>query len=160
MPQLNLPGSGHVAPTALSGWQWLPISVASYQNRIQHAVNIINSRIQGYAPCNAAFRLLPGGRSFAQVWADPTVWISTDPGGAGGRFGATLGKEVTLSQYACRMGEWTLVATLIHELAHVNGANGLSHAAEATLQKCLMGAHHDPTIMGAIRAAPKPTRVV
>jgi hypothetical protein len=47
------------------------------------------------------------------------------------------------------------VATLIHELAHVNGANGITHDAEATLQKCLMGQHHDPTILGQLRLAPK-----
>lgn len=94
-----------------------------------------------------------------QVWTDPTVWLSYDPGSAAGRFGATLGKEVTLSHYACRIGSWTLVATLIHELAHVNGANGVTHDAEATLQKCLMGQHHDPTIMGQIRSASKLTRI-
>jgi hypothetical protein len=88
------------------------------------------------------------------------VWISYDPGSASGRFGATLGNEVTLSQYAFRMGSWTLVATLIHELAHVNGADGVSHDAEATLQKCLMGAHHDPAILGQIRSAPMPVKIV
>jgi hypothetical protein len=98
MPRLNLPGSGHVAPTTVAG-------------------------------------------------------------AAGGRFGATLGKEVTLSQYTCRMGPWTLVATMIHELAHVNGANGLTHDAEATLQKCLMGQHHDPTIMGQLLSARKLVRI-
>lgn len=160
MPKLNLPGSGHAGPAAVAGWQWLPISAASYQNRLQHAVNIISSRVKAYGPCNAAFKALPGGRTFAQVWADPAVWISYDPGGAAGRFGATLGNEVTLSQYTFRMGQWTLVATLIHELAHVNGADGVSHDAEATLQKCLMGAHHDPSILGQIRSAPKPGEIV
>ena len=118
-------------------------------------MHIITSKIQGNPPCNAAFRALPGGRSFTQVWADPDVWISYDPGAVGGRFGATLGKEIALSRYTCRMGQWTLVATLIHELAHVNGANGVTHDAEAALQKCLMGQHHDPTILGQIRLAPK-----
>jgi hypothetical protein len=131
----------------------------SYKNRIQHAMHIIATRVQANSPCNAAFSALPGGRTFAQVWTDPTVWLSYDPGSAAGRFGATLGKEIALSQYACRIGSWTLVATLIHELAHVNGASGVTHDAEATLQKCLMGQHHDPTIMGQIRSASKLTRI-
>jgi len=134
MPQLNVPGSGHVGPAAVAGWQWLPIPTVSYRTRIQAAVNLINSRIKAYGPCNSAFRSLPGGRSFAQVWSDPAVWTSYDPGGAAGRFGATLGNEVTVSQYTCRMGHWTLVATIIHEMAHVDGADGVSHDAEATLQ--------------------------
>ena len=159
MPQLNVPGSGHVGPAAVAGWQWLPIPTVSYRTRIQAAVNLINSRIKAYGPCNSAFRSLPGGRSFAQVWSDPAVWISYDPGGAAGRFGATLGNEVTVSQYTCRMGHWTLVATIIHAMAHVDGADGVSHDAEATLQKCLMGAHHDPGILGQIQAAPKPGAV-
>jgi hypothetical protein len=71
-------------------------------------MHIITSRIQGSPPCNDAFRALPGGRSFTQVWADPGVWISYDPGAVGGRFGATLRKEIALSQYTCRMGQWTL----------------------------------------------------
>jgi hypothetical protein len=157
--KLNLPGVGHRGPPSIAGWQWLPIANAAYHSRLQGAINIINSRILAFGPCNAAFRALPGGRTFAQVWNDPAVWISFDPGGKGGRFGATLGKEVTLSQYTYRMGQWTLVATLIHELAHVNGADGITHAAERTLQKCLMGAHHDPTILGQIQAAPKPIAV-
>jgi hypothetical protein len=156
MPNMNVPGSGHVSPSPVSGWQWLPISSAAYRARIQSALNLISSRIKAYGPCNVAFRALPGRRAFSQVWADASVWISFDPGAAAGRFGATLGSEVTLSQYAYRMGHWTLVATIIHELAHVNGADGVSHAAEATLQRCLMGAHHDPTILGQIRAAQKP----
>ncbi len=156
MPKLNLPGSGHAGPAAIAGWQWLPIASATFQTHIQTAVNVINSRIKGYGPCAAAFKALPGGRTFARVWADPAIWISYDPGATTGRFGATLGNEVTLSQYPFRMGHWTLVATIIHELAHVNGADGVTHAAEATLPKCLMGAHHDPTIVGQIRAAPRP----
>jgi hypothetical protein len=80
MPQLNLPGSGHVAPAAVAGWQWLPIPEANYKNRIQHAMHIITGRIQACSPCNAAFRALPGGRTFAQVWADPAVWIKLRSG--------------------------------------------------------------------------------
>jgi hypothetical protein len=156
MPQLNVPKSGHVAPAAVAGWQWLPFSDALYRRRIQEAMQIINTRIIGHARCNAAFSALPGGLTFAQVWADPTIWISYDPVNTAGRFGATLNRrEVTVSQYCCRMGRWTLVATLIHEFAHVNGADGISADAERVLQSCMMGAHYDATIIGQLRAAPR-----
>ena len=51
-----------------------------------------------------------------------------------------------------------MVATLIHELAHVNGAGG-GHDAEGTLQKCLMRAHHHPHIMGQILQQPRDTHL-
>ena len=136
------------------GWQWQPFSSTVYVNRLRKAFGIINAKLSSYASCDAAFRALPGGRSFAQVWADPSVWISYDPGKAAGRFGATMGNEVAISDYTCRMGEWTMVATLIHELAHVNGA-GAGHDAEGTLEKCLMKAHHDPHIMGQVIRQPR-----
>jgi hypothetical protein len=153
MPQIQKPGSGHAGPAAVAGWQWLPFTDAAYLKAVNSAFNIINTRIKGHAPCNQAFQALPGGRTFAAIWSDPAVWVSYDPGGQAGRFGATLGNEVTISRYACRMGHWTLVATLVHELAHVDGAGGGNADAEDTLKKCLMGAHYDPHIIGSVRSS-------
>jgi hypothetical protein len=118
-------------------------------------MSIIDTRIRPHAACNAAFSALPGGRTFAQVWADPTVWISYDPGSDQGRYGATLGKEIAISQFTCRMGIWVMVATLLHELAHVNGASGATHDAEGTQGKCLMRAHEDPLIIGQLMSSPR-----
>ncbi|HKO49135.1 MAG TPA: hypothetical protein VJV79_15490 [Polyangiaceae bacterium] len=53
----------------------------------------------------------------------------------------------------CRMGQWTLAATLIHELAHVNGASGHDAAAERSLLPCLMGNLYDPHIIGRVDSA-------
>jgi hypothetical protein len=155
MPTINIPTSGHAGPAAIAGWQWLPFTDHSLLVSLQHAVHIISSRINGNGACNAAFSALPGGRTFSQVWADATVWISYDPGNVVGRFGATLGKDITLSRYACRMGAWTMAATLVHELAHVNGASGATHDAEGTLGKCLLKAHEDPAIIGQVLSAPR-----
>jgi len=58
------------------------------------------------------------------------------------------------------MGQWTLAATLIHELAHVNGASGHDAAAERTLLPCLMGHLYDPHIIGQIDSACKRDVVV
>ena len=105
MPQVNTPASGHAGPVPTRGWQWQSFANATYLHRLQHAFGIINARLSGYAQCDAAFRALPGARTFSQVWADPMVWISYDPGNVAGRFGATLGNEVTITEYACRLGE-------------------------------------------------------
>jgi hypothetical protein len=124
MPRINVPGSGHVAPPRIRHWQWLQFTDAKYLAEVQRAFTTIDGRIKGYAPCNAAFKALPSGRSFADLWNDPNVWVSYDPDGRATKFGGRTGNEITLSQYTCRMGHWTIVATLVHELAHVGGAGG------------------------------------
>lgn len=156
MPKINTPTSGHTAPAAVAGWQWLPYSNAGRLHTLQHAIAIINARIRSNKPCNAAFRALPGRRSFVQVWNDPTVWISYDPASTGNRYGATLRKEITISAFSLKMGHWTVAATLVHELAHVNGAGGTTTAAEDTLKSCLLRGLHDPTIIGrVVRSSPR-----
>jgi len=84
------------------------------------------------------------------------VWVSYDPGGQGGRYGATLGNEITITAYALRMGRWTVAATLVHELAHVNGAPGTDKQAEHTLASCLLQKLEDPTIIGRIMTPSAP----
>jgi hypothetical protein len=41
-----------------------------------------------------------------------------------------------ISQFTIRMGRWSIAGTIVHELAHLNGADGHSHAAEETLKYC------------------------
>ncbi|HMA71198.1 MAG TPA: hypothetical protein VKP67_06890 [Xanthobacteraceae bacterium] len=154
MPNINTPDSGHNAPDENSGWQWLPYTDATLLATLKHAIRIIDGRIKGFRPCDRAFRALPGGRSFTQVWTDPDVWISFDPKNNGRDFGVTNfvgGKEISVTKFALRMGHWTTAATLVHEMAHVNGApGGDSHAAEGTLRSCLLSGLEDPNILGAI----------
>jgi hypothetical protein len=151
MPQINTVASGHVGPAALpGGHQYLPYVNAGFIVTLQRAIVIINSRIRGNARCDSAFVALPGGRTFAQVWADPLVWINFDPARAGGDYGATRGKDITLTAYTLAMGHWTVAATLVHELAHVNGAPGATHQAEATLHSCLLPGLENPSIIGGL----------
>jgi hypothetical protein len=154
MPKVNTPDSGHTGPDAVAGWQWLPYTDATYLHTLNRAIQIIDSRIKGYKPCNEAFKALPNGRTFAQVWADPFIWINYDPKNDGHNYGVTnrvSGSEVSITQFALRMGHWTTAATLVHELAHTNGApGGASHAAEGTLSRCLLHALEDPNILGKI----------
>jgi hypothetical protein len=160
MPRINVPGSGHKAPLPTAGYRWLPFSDATHLAAVRKAFGVIDARIKGHEPCNAAFKALPGGRTFADLWGDPNVWVSFDPDGRATSFGGTLGKEITLSAYACRMGHWTLVATLVHELAHVGGVHGPNNAAEATLKACLMRAHYNPYIIGSLSSSERSNTLV
>jgi hypothetical protein len=153
LPQINIPSSGHTGPAAIAGWQWLPYTDADYLKTLKEAITIINDRINGNQPCDNAFRALPGGRTFAQVWSDNAIWISYDPKNDGHNYGVTNavnGKEISITQFSLRMGRWTTAATLIHELAHTNGAPGTTHLAEGTLRHCLLRGLEDPSIIGAI----------
>jgi hypothetical protein len=151
MPSVNTPASGHVGPAPLpGGHQYLPYTNPHFLATLNSAIHIIQSRIRGQLPCDNAFRLLPGGRTFTTVWADPTVWINFDPSERVKDYGATRGKEVTITAYSLHMGRWTVAATLIHEFAHVNGASGTTHDAEATLRSCLLKDLEDPKIIGEI----------
>lgn len=153
MPRINVSGSGHKTPPPTSGFRWLPFTDTSYVAAVQKAFVVIDARIRGYEPCNAAFMALPSGRSFADLWNDPNIWVSFDPDGRATTFGGTLGNDITVSEYACRMGHWTLVATLVHELAHVGGVHEKTNRAEATLKTCLMHAHYNPFIIGRLESA-------
>jgi hypothetical protein len=120
---------------------------------VEQALFILAHNVRGSKPCNKCFQRLSGGHSFDDVLNDPAVVISYDPGNQQGRYGATLGKDVTITEFSIRMGRWTVAATLVHELAHVNGAPGSDHQAEGTLMCCGFAALHNPAIIGA---APQP----
>ncbi len=151
MPQVNTPATGHVGPVPLpGGHQYLAYTDAHFLATVRRAVHIIQSRVRGSVPCDHAFSLLPGGKTFSQVWADPDVWINFDPARRSGDYGATRVKEITVTAYSLAMGSWTVAATLIHEMAHVNGASGHTHDAEATLKSCLLKSLENPGIIGQI----------
>lgn len=103
------------------------------------------------ASCEQAFRALPRHRGFRDVWMDPGVWIRytssirargyTHPNG--------LDVAVTLAGFGASPIQWrSIAATLVHEMAHVNGAPGTDRTAEAVLRECLFADHHDPYILG------------
>jgi hypothetical protein len=160
MPRINVPGSGHIAPPPTAGYQWLPFTEASYIAAVRKAFAVIDSRIKGYEPCNAAFKALPNGRTFADLWNDPNVWVSFDPDGRATSFGGTLRNDISVSQHACRMGQWTLVATLVHELAHVGGVHEETNRAESTLKACLMRAHYNPFIIGSLGSSARASTLI
>lgn len=152
MPNIHKTAAKYTAPTPLQGWQWLPFTDKIMLNVITRAVSLIDKRIKGTKPCEAAFKALPGGKSFSDIWSQANVWVSFDPDRSGNKYGVTLNKQhVSITAYSLAMGEWMAAATLIHELAHVNGAPGNDTQAEDTLLKCMLKDHHNPNIIGQIR---------
>jgi hypothetical protein len=111
---------------------------------------------------NSYFRSLPNGRSLTDLLGDSTIWVNYGPGLLGyGEINMVGGKEIAISPTAFRIGRWTVLATLIHELAHSNGAaGGSSTAAEEAVLACGLGKRseqrkgddsytpYDPTIAG------------
>ncbi len=93
------------------------------------------------ASANVYFRSLPGGRSLTQILGDSSIWVNYHPTMPYfGETNAVGGREVAISGMSIRLGQWTVLATLIHELAHVNGApGGGSQAAELAVLACGMG---------------------
>ena len=96
---------------------------------------------------NVYFRALPGGRSLTQLLADGSIWVNYHPtghiDGLPDFFGVTDqvgGKEIGISVRRCRTGRWGMLGTLIHELAHSNGAaGGQDHSAEGAKLACGLG---------------------
>ena len=122
MASIHIPGDGHIAPTGRH--KWLAYSDADKKQVVEAALFILKHNIKGSKPCNDCFKRLPGGRSFDDVLNDAGVFISFDPSTKKDDFGATIGSDVTITDFSIRMGRWTVAATLVHELAHVNGAPG------------------------------------
>jgi hypothetical protein len=87
------------------------------------------------------FKGLPGGRSLTALLEDRTIWINYSAGIPGyGQTNMVGGKEIAIGPLAYTWGRWTVLGTLIHELAHVNGApGGASLAAEEALLHCGLG---------------------
>lgn len=84
-----------------------------------------------------------GSRSLTALLSDSNLWVNfhatlndfgVTPGAAG------FATECAIGPSAFRIGRWTVLATLIHELAHCNGApGGASTTAEDALPHCGLG---------------------
>lgn len=118
---------------------------------------------------NRYFRSLPRGRSFTSLVSDSGIWINyfNDPDVYGFTYSNS---NLWLSDAAFEGGRWMVLATIVHELAHINGAIGGAslcsnystpcHAAERAVLECGLGSKsersgqdvrrtpYDPGIMG------------
>jgi hypothetical protein len=134
------------------------------EQSVRDALDLTRSVSRGQSKCNTCFKALGyriwgNGRSFDDVFDDGDIWISYHWDTTTGIYGFTSGKEITVSQFAIDKGVRSVAATIVHELAHVNGASGPpSIAAEATLKDCGFADQFDPSTIGVNVHAP-PRRV-
>jgi hypothetical protein len=139
VPIINSTESGHGNFTSPSGNQYWAYSDHDDLYMLQQAIAIIDRNVRGMRPCNDCFSRLPGGRTFDAIWADRSIWISYEPRADRGWYGVTFGvggKDISISRAAFAKGRWWVAGTLVHELAHVNGAPADTTQADATLLCC------------------------
>jgi len=145
MPKINTPGSGHVRHE-VGNFRFWAYTTPGPLYMLSAAFVLISNRSLSSKRCDDCFKRLPGGRSFKEVWDDETIWISYDPRTDRTWYGChtklVFTKEIThdlisISQVAFAKGVEWVAGTLVHELAHANGAPGKpSPLADATLLEC------------------------
>lgn len=105
---------------------------------------------RGNPKANRYFRSLSSGRSLTNLLNDRSIWINYNPTLAAD--GATFhNNDLWIGPGPFRIGRWQVLATIIHELAHIGGAGGAAtglvcsahsaacHAAELAVFECGMG---------------------
>jgi hypothetical protein len=94
-----------------------------------------------FPEANKYFLHLPKRRSLTELLADRSIWVNYSLI-LGGDYGGTVGfNEIAIGPDAFRVGRWTVLATVIHELAHCDGASGRfsSMQAELAVLACGLG---------------------
>jgi hypothetical protein len=94
------------------------------------------------ATADPYYRTLPGGRSLSDLLSDHSIWINYHPTSVDmGLTNFAGGKEIAICNPSFRVGRWTVLATLVHELAHVNGVRGATdpRGAERAVLECGLG---------------------
>ena len=121
---------------------------------VKRGAKIVEESIIGDKNCDAIFQALPKGKSITELF-EAGINIHYDPSNAAGSWGWTMPvsypTDVVISRFTIRMGHWSVAGTIVHEMAHLAGADGTSHAAENTLQFCKLKSlkgPYDPKIRG------------
>ncbi|QEH35873.1 hypothetical protein OJF2_44300 [Aquisphaera giovannonii] len=158
MPRINKEGSKHESNfRTRDGNTWEPFKDAGHIKLVTAAFLEIDRQVLAskttLKACNAAFSRLPNRRDFAALWKDPGIWVSYNSNTEEGLYGITYKNDISIADYVFTLKEpvrW-IAATLIHELAHVNGAPGTldSKAAEETLPPCGFDDKYNPATVGA-----------
>ena len=115
---------------------------SAHRSALRWARSKASAIAQSVPGADVYFRTLPNGRSLRQLLADSSIWINYAPTlNDWGETNFAGGKEIAIGVSAFRMGRWSVLATLIHELAHVDGVVGSVSpmAAEDALLACGLG---------------------
>lgn len=131
--QINI--GDHVSPRA--GYQAFS---GAKQDTVRWARTRARAIAAGMPSADTYFKTLPAGRTLSNILADSSIWVNyhaTSPYFGEAEIG---GKELMIGIRSFRVGRWTVLATLIHELAHIGGApTGVSRLAEEALLHCGLG---------------------
>ena len=164
MLNINVVGSNHKVPVMAKDpnnkhgltWKFKPFDLLTQPNEyflLMQAIGLINVRSYRDEVCNGNFKMLPGGRSFDDVFVDGRVWISFLVN-AQGLLGLTGGNDIAVSDsafiYAKSRPEPAaeIAAVIIHELAHVNGAQDHNKQAETIVMVCGFYDQCKPGVIG------------
>lgn len=132
---------------------------SAYLRQARWARTKARSLVNYLPAANRYFKSLPNGRTLTDMLNDRSIWINYNNHPT--LYGFTYqNNDLWICPRSFRIGRWTVLATLIHELAHINGA-GDDHAAELALVSCGLGKRseltsgkddprtpYDPTING------------
>lgn len=129
-----------------------------YSWLLSRAFYEIEQKILPHEPCRRYFQSLGNSKSLRDIWNSGRVVLHLIESPSSGTVGEMRGGlstqvDIGLSDDAFAKGKMYLVATLIHELAHVAGAPGRSSgsiAAETALKHCLLSQYFDPDAVGAL----------
>jgi hypothetical protein len=138
--QVNI--GDHVSPVA--GFVAVPNEHRKATNWARTKAKAIAKGMPG---ADVYFKTLPGGRTLTQLLNDSTIWINFEPGTTLFGHGEVGGKELSIGPIAYKMGKWSVLASLIHELAHINGVpNAVADKrAEEALLHCGLGKKSEQT---------------
>jgi hypothetical protein len=124
---------------------------------LERALDYIDSKIKNHKPCNDCFRKLPRGKTLQEIWDSNQVWVNYfEPRD---RYGETRGNfDIAVAEDAFKKGKMMVVATIVHELAHIAGAPGgetlpdgaPNNQAESVLKCCLLTEMFDPNALGVL----------
>lgn len=129
---------------------------------MNEALQFIQSKVLVHRPCNECFKRLPKRRSFADIWNDKDTWIHYNGRSRSFGFHRPGTKEIAICYNAFIPviigsgipNSMQVAATIVHELAHVGGAEGdaskRDNSAENTLKFCLLTSMFKPDVFGVI----------
>lgn len=121
---------------------------SSKRDQVRWARNKMFSIVKNIASADVYFKSLPKGRSLTSLINDASIWINYDP--TISYYGYTYSNnDLWIGPLPFKIGRWTVLATIIHELAHIDGAGGGDlvcsaysagcHAAELAVLHCGLG---------------------
>lgn len=113
---------------------------ASKRSTLNWARTKAKAIASGNPEANKYFKKMPDGKSLTQLLNDSSIWINYCPGLTLFGEAQISGKELAIGPNSFPKGKWVVLGTLIHELAHINGApTGNNTQAEEALYHCGLG---------------------